>query len=305
MSYGFDQEDPDGLAADDVVGASLLRPARGWQRATGSLSGSIRRDGEPAPYAHVWALPMDGDPLRDRVGAFSDGQGAFVIEGLRPGDYALWAQPISRQRAHPSLIVGGPLTDFDDMLSVLPIRVQAGQATGDLELAMWRGRTVRPPPDENGTTPATETPLPITRDWGNPCSGIRIRGEPPYPADAPLWFARYDSRFRRERWFATRMTLERSPEAGNTVIDWAGPYRNWRWNRGKERADFYEAGTSPTLDISISDWRIENTGSVVRLVMDIAWPETTEARLRFRSEDGACEGEPMVVCSLAGCGITE
>ena len=73
MSYGFDQQDPDGLAADDVVGASLLRPARGWRRTTGSLSGSIRRDGEPAPYAHVWALPMDGDPLRDRVGAFSDG----------------------------------------------------------------------------------------------------------------------------------------------------------------------------------------------------------------------------------------
>ena len=202
-------------------------------------------------------------------------------------------------------MAGGPLTDFDDMLSVLPIRVQAGQTTGDLELAMRRGRTVRPPPDENGTTPATETPLPITRDWGKPCSGIRIRGEPPYPADAPLWFTRYDSRFRRERWFATRMTLERSPEAGNTVIDWAGPYRNWRWNRGKERADFYEAGTSPTLDISISDWRIENTGSVVRLVMDIAWPETTGARLRFRSEDDACDGEPMVVCSLAGCGITE
>ena len=43
----------------------------------------------------------------------------------------------------------------------------------------------------------------------------------------------------------------------------------------------------------------------MRHTMEIAWPETTEARLRFRSENGACDGEPTVVCSLAGCGITE
>ena len=314
MSYGVGQEDLGGLADDDMVGASLLRPVRGWRRTTGSLSGSVRVDGEPAPYTHVWALPLDGDPLRDRVGAFSDGEGAFLIEGLRPGDYAVWAQPIYIQGANSWAVASGAPTDLDDTVSVRPIRVRAGRNTGDMEIAMRRARTVRPPPDATGTTPEAETLLPITRDWGSPCSGIRIRAEErPYPADGPLRFTEYDWRFRRERWFATQMTVEWSPEAGNAVFDWAGPYRNWRWNHKEEQPEFYEVweegvynlGTlSPTLDISISDWRMENTGSVVRLVMDIAWPETTEARLRFRSEDDACDGEPMVVCSLDGCGIT-
>ena len=304
MAYGVSHEEPDGLAADDVVGASLLRPARGWLRTTGSLSGSVGVDGEPAPYAPVWALPLDGDPLRDRVGNFSDGEGAFLIEGLRPGDYAVWAQPIYRQDANRWALLRGAPTDLDDTVSARPVRVRAGRNTGDMEIAMRRARTVRPPPDATGTTPEAETLLPITRDWGSPCSGIRIRAEErPYPADGPLRFAEYDRRFRRERWFATRMTVEWSPEAGNAVFDWAGPYRNWRWNREEEQAEFYE-NISPTLDITISDWRMENTGSVVRLVMDIAWLETTEARLRFRSEDDACDGEPMVVCSLDGCGIT-
>ena len=315
MSYGFGPEDPDGLAADDVVGASLLRPARGWRRTTGALSGSVRLDeGEgPAPYAHVWALPLDGDPLRDRVGAFSDGEGAFLIEGLRPGDYALWAQPIVEQGAQPWLMPYGPLTDLDDTVALRPVRVRAGRTTGDLEMAMLRGRTVRPPPEAIGTTADAETLLPITGDWGRPCSGIRIRGESPYPADGPLWVSDYDRRFRRERWFSTRMTVEWWPDAGNAVFDWAGPYRNWRWNREEEQPEFWQGweegvlnydAKSPTLDINISDWRMENTGSVVRLVMDIAWPETSEARLRFRSEDDACDGEPTVVCNLAGCGIT-
>ena len=305
MSYGIGPED-DGLADDDVVGASLLRPARGWLRTTGSLSGSVGVDGEPAPYAPVWALPLGGDPLRDRVGNFSDGEGAFLIEGLRPGDYAVWAQPIYIQDANSWAVASGAPTDLDDTVSVRPIRVRAGRNTGDMEIAMRRARTVRPPPDATGTTPEAETLLPITRDWGSPCSGIRIRAEErPYPADGPLRFTEYDWRFRRERWFATRMTVEWSPETGNTVFDWAGPYRNWLWNHEEEQTEFYKLGTrSPTLDISISDWRMENTGSVVRLVMDIAWPETTEARLRFRSEDDACDGEPMVVCSLDGCGIT-
>ena len=313
MSYGVELEEPDALAADDVVGASLLRPAREWRGTTGSLSGSVRLDGEPQPYAHVWALPLDGDPLRDRVGAFSNGEGIFLIEGLRPGDYALWAQPIYRQGANSWMVERGTPTDLDDTVAVRPVRVRAGRTTGDLEMAMWRDRTVRPPPEAIGTTPDAETLLPITGDWGRPCSGIRIRGERPYPADGPLWVSDYDWRFRRERWFSTRMTVEWSPKAGNAVFDWAGSYRNWRWNHEEEQTEFYEVweegvlnlGTrSPTLDISISDWRIENTGSVVRLVMDIAWPETTEARLRFRSEDDDCDGEPMVVCSLAGCGIT-
>ena len=35
--------------------------------------------------------------------------------------------------------------------------------------------------------------------------------------------------------------------------------------------------------------------------MEIEWFESKTARLRFRSADGACEGEPTVACTSAGC----
>ena len=60
-------------------------------------------------------------------------------------------------------------------VSVQPVGVRAGRTTGDLEIAIRQGRTVRPPPDVMGTTPEAETLLPITREWGSPCSGSRIR----------------------------------------------------------------------------------------------------------------------------------
>ena len=110
MSYGwnFEREEAAFLAHDDVVGASLLWPADGWKRTTGSISGVLDLPGEEAArYAHVWALPVDGDPLRDRVGAFANRVGAFLIEGLRPGNYALWAQPIMVPSAHIWRVVPG------------------------------------------------------------------------------------------------------------------------------------------------------------------------------------------------------
>ena len=108
---------------------------------------------------------------------------------------------------------------------------------------MRRARTVRPPPDAVGTTPEAETLLPITRD-----SGQSLFRHPPFgqrsghiARTARSGSPNTTRRFRRERWLPTRMTVEWSPEAGNTVFDWAGsPYRNWWWNRKKKRRNFYE-----------------------------------------------------------------
>ena len=310
MSYGHwpVREEPNYLPFDDVVGASLLRPADGWKR--GSISGVLDLPGEEAArYAHVWALPVDGDPLRDRVGAFTNRDSAFLIEGLSPGNYALWAQPMMIPIGQfVENLTGDPVFDLEDTVLGRPVGVRAGRTTGGVEIPVRRGRKGRPPPEAMRTPRYSDLGTPINNQWGSPCSGVRIRGEPPFAADGPLWFTQGDRRLRGERWFATRLTVEWSPEAGNAVFDWAGPWRDWEWDAEREQAKSTEevAGWgSPHLDISILDYRIEVSGPVTRHTMDIAWPETTEARLRFRSGDGACDGEPTVICTLAGCGITE
>ena len=104
MSYGwsdFGLEHP--VTADDAVGAALLRPARGWLRSVGAIAGSLQREGRPVRYAHVWAFPVDAMPKGGRpgpVGAFSNREGDFLIEGLAPGRYVLWASPMTERPAH-------------------------------------------------------------------------------------------------------------------------------------------------------------------------------------------------------------
>ena len=304
MSYGswWRSDEAGYVTHDDVVGASLLRPADGWKR--GSISGVLDLPGEEAArYAHVWALPVDGDPLRDRVGAFTNRDGAFLIEGLRPGNYALWAQPMMIPIGQfVENLTEDPVFDLQDTVLGRPVRVRAGGTTGGVEIPVRRGRKGRPPPEAMRTPRHSDPGTPINNRWGSTCSGVRIRGEPPFAADGPLWFTQGDWRLRGERWFATRLTVEWSPEAGNAVFDWAGPWRDWYWD-GAQAKSFW-GGPPLYLDISISNYQIEASGPVTRHTMEIAWPETTEARLRFRSGDGACEGEPTVVCNLAGCGIT-
>ena len=68
------------------------------------------------PYVHIWALPAKENALRDRVGVFSRDDGVFLIEGLDPGEYAFWAQPIASQGANQWVMSRGGLTDLDDTL---------------------------------------------------------------------------------------------------------------------------------------------------------------------------------------------
>ena len=313
MSYGYGLEDPADLAADDIVGASLLRPRGRFERRTGSVSGVAHVDGEPAPYVHIWVLPVAKDALRDRVGVFSDGDGMFLIEGLDPGEYALWAQPIASQGANQYMLYLGADTDLNDTLLGDLVRVRAGRTTEDVEISMRRGRTPRPPPDE---VPPRRERASLTSTGPAPaevCPGVQIEVERPFPADGPLWFTRRHFSLGRDQWWGTTLTVEWSGQSGSTVLDWAGSYRNWWWTRedDEERTEFFsvweEGGRfqlgarSPRLDVAISDYRIAKTASGVRHTMDIAWPGSSEASIRFRSEAGACDGEPMVVCGIGGC----
>ena len=318
MSYGYGLEEPDDLSADDIVGASLLRPETRFEQRSGRIAGVVRTEGEPAPHVHVWALPVGMDALRDRVGVFSNGDGEFLIEGLDPGEYALWAQPIASQGANQHLLYRGAAIDLEDTLVGNPVLVRAGRTTENVEISMRRGRTPRAPPED---VPPRRDRTQLTgtgTDRTDVCRGASVGTERPYPADGPLWFAERDFSAGRDRWWRTTVTVEWSPESSGVILDWAGAYRNWWWRwseEEEEHAQFYSTWTeegefteqlgarSPRLDVSIADYQIESTPSGVRHVMDIAWPEAAEATLRFRSEGDACDGEPLVVCDLSGCSI--
>lgn len=142
MSYGRDIDNE--LTEDEVVGASLLRPASGWLRTTGSLSGQVRYDGGPAAFASVHLLRNSGGRARPGVQVFTDETGEFLAEGLLPGEYFLWIHPMLAQHAHGRLLEkGDPLANLNDSLEMQVFVVRAGQETRAGEFILWRGRFVR------------------------------------------------------------------------------------------------------------------------------------------------------------------
>ena len=127
--------------ADRSTGASLLRPLEGWLPTVGSISGSLAVGDEPVAYAQVWALRHQTDPDTARpIGAYSNRSGAFLIEGLEPGDYLLWAHPAHYQRLGTGFPVAGATTDVRDAVLLGAVRVQAGRVTSGVLIPMEAGR---------------------------------------------------------------------------------------------------------------------------------------------------------------------
>jgi hypothetical protein len=78
--------------ADDITGISVLYPAREFDVATGTLTGSVFKDGEGLYGAHVNAFnPFTGE----LIGIFTDSNGVFEHTGLKPGPYILRVNPIT------------------------------------------------------------------------------------------------------------------------------------------------------------------------------------------------------------------
>lgn len=317
MSYGRGLEEPEALAADDRVGASLLRPSGRWAAESGAVSGVVSVDGEPVPYAHVWALPFGPAPLRDRIGAFTNRDGVFLLEGLEPGDYAFWAHPIGDHDANSDLMrEGAVFWDITDTVVGRLTRVRAGATTANVDISLRRGRASRPPPDEVPPEWKRGSLTSMRRADAEVCPGLRVEAGRPYPAEGPLWFSQPKTGDGRDRWFGTTVTLAWSPRADGVVFDWVGPYRDWWWRRSDdgeaavpvpvwvEGGERRQGGArSPFLDVWILDYRIEKRGSGARHTIEFAWPGAAEATLRFRSADGTstCDGEPRIVCNAAGC----
>ena len=140
MSYGY-QPEP-GLTQDDIVGASLLRPARGWLDRVGSITGQVTMAGRPARYVPVFATRISGEEVVASAGTFTNGEGFFAIEGLSAGDYLLTAGTIGDISGNTSLVDrGATLGSFDQYL-LEPVPVTAGEETRVAPIQLREGREV-------------------------------------------------------------------------------------------------------------------------------------------------------------------
>ena len=142
MSYGYLPE-PE-LTADDVAGASLLRPSRGWLERVGSITGRVTMAGRAARYVPVFAMQVAGEALVASAGAFTNGEGSFAIEGLPPGDYLLAAGTMGDISGNTSLVDRGATLGSTDLYLLDPVRVAAGAETRVPPILLREGREASP-----------------------------------------------------------------------------------------------------------------------------------------------------------------
>ena len=80
------------LRADDIAGVSDIYPNGDFRASTGSLQGTVKKNGQGVFGAHVIAFNMG---TGDLVAGFTlDASGAFVIAGLAEGTYVVRVEPL-------------------------------------------------------------------------------------------------------------------------------------------------------------------------------------------------------------------
>ena len=100
MSYGWVWGPPE-LTRDDAVAASLLYPGAGFRESHGAVGGRVLfESGDPVPYVYVQAVESAAPDGEFGPGAFTDEDGQFLVEGLRPGTVLLWVRPMLDPGSH-------------------------------------------------------------------------------------------------------------------------------------------------------------------------------------------------------------
>jgi hypothetical protein len=79
------------ISSDDIAGLSILYPSRNFLALTGSISGRVAINGIGQNLASVVALSPTGSHT---VGTLTNPDGSFRIQGLVPGQYVVYAQPL-------------------------------------------------------------------------------------------------------------------------------------------------------------------------------------------------------------------
>lgn len=138
MSYGYDRDHR--LTHDDIIGGSLLRPARGFRH--GAIEGGVRFAEASAPFVRLVASRIGADGrLAESVSVFSDEKGRYRFEGLAPGDYLLAAGPMMESSAHGSLLdAGAVLHGAEDRYLLAPVGVSLGASTRAPPIVLREGR---------------------------------------------------------------------------------------------------------------------------------------------------------------------
>lgn len=73
------------LGPDDIVGASLSRPAGDWARRTGAITGRVTASGAPARFVAVGSVQiLAAGQTAPGPGAFTDEDGRFRLEAWFP-----------------------------------------------------------------------------------------------------------------------------------------------------------------------------------------------------------------------------
>jgi hypothetical protein len=130
----------DGLTPDDRIGASLLRPRTGWIEGTGTIWGNVLIEGgEPAARVNVLATRLGANgALVESVARITDSRGEFVIQGLPPGDYALYVRPLANYSSISPLWehVAVQSRHLRPAFRAAPVRVAASETTGPITMTM-------------------------------------------------------------------------------------------------------------------------------------------------------------------------
>jgi hypothetical protein len=126
------------LKDDDIAGISDLYPDAGFNTNTGSISGSVTKDGHGLFGAHVVAF----DPATGRlVGSFTlNQQGQFSIGGLSPGAQILRVEPLDDADIDSFFDESETIVDLDFKVSFLDrlVVVPKGGDSGTIEVKVVR-----------------------------------------------------------------------------------------------------------------------------------------------------------------------
>ena len=100
-------------------------------------------------------------------------------------------------------------------------------------------------------------------------------------------------------WRRTTLEFTRGAEAGAVWFDWGGPYLHDE-NCDDEGCRMRWEERTPILEVNLVEWRMESSERK-KDILKVEWFGSKALRFGFHSRDGACEGQPTVVCTAAGC----
>ena len=122
------------LWPDDAAGISDLYPASGFSSTTGSIQGTVTKNGQGVVGAHVVAFSLASGAM---VGGFTlDDGGHFVIGALQPGTYLLRVEPLDDGDVSSYLDSGNVDTDFGVTFAPDLVAVPAGGSSAAVAIVV-------------------------------------------------------------------------------------------------------------------------------------------------------------------------